>query len=286
MREVFAEVLGILKSGVSDAIQDLEQYQQSEPSSTLRNAISELKTDAQFLEQVVGWLETMPPDRLREVLQSSIMALRKTFLALIESGEVQTLANEGEETDQTPGFLLEAAERLGPRLFIREDKMQVSVQIDSKDREMWTEEKVESFLEREGIVHGVNSDAIKKMFADGTVDQPVLVATGTNPVLGKNGQVKYAFELEAISGRPKELESGSVDHKELNLFYYVNPGHLLAELIPPEQGIAGANVCGEEIPTEDGVPAELIAGENTAISDDGIQLLAQVEGYLSLDGKV
>ena len=283
MSEPFADVLAVLKTGVSDAILDLQKYQESEPSPTLAAAILELKSNAQFLDQVDGWLATMPEERLREIFHASIKTLCKSFSSLLKSGEVQTV---GDSEDTIPAFLVQAMEKLGPQLFVREDKMQVSMLIDPRFGGAWTPEKIEAYLEHEGIIHGVDSKGIQAICSGKPMERAVVVARGTQPVPPKNGYVNYAFDLEVISGKPKVLESGRTDYKELNLFYYVSPGHLLAELVPPRPGVAGSNVFGEEIPPEEGAPAELIPGENTAISEDGTQLTAQVQGYLALDGKV
>ena len=266
MSELFAEVLAVLKTGVSDAILDLEKYQESEPSPALAAAILELKSNAQFLDQVDGWLATMPEERLREIFHASIETLCKSFSNLLKSGEVQTV---GDGAETVPEFLVQAMEKLGPRLFMREDKMQVSMQIDPRFGGAWTPEKVESYLEHEGIIHGLNAKGIQQICSGKPMERAIVVARGTQPVPPKNGYVNYAFDLEVISGKPKVLDSGRADYKELNLFYYVSPGHLLAELVAPIPGVAGSNVLGEEIPAEEGAPAELIPGENTAISEDG-----------------
>lgn len=286
MSKSFPEVLGILKSGVSDAIQDLEQYQEQEASPPLKNAIDELKSNVAFLDQIDGWLETMPAERLREILWTSVQTLRKSFTVLLQSGEVQTLPEHGSEDDSLPAFLVEAIERLGPRLFVRDDHMQGSILIDGKESQGWNCKKVEAFLEHEGIVHGVDTEALQKLFEQKEFDTSVVVARGMKPVPGKNGYVKYAFDMEQISGQPKELSPVRVDLKELNLFFFVSPGQLLAERVSPQQGTPGMTIYGEEIPTEGGLEAELIAGENTALSEDGSQLSSQVEGYLSLEGAV
>ncbi len=280
------EVLELLQSGVSDAIQDLEQYQSEDSSPTLDRSTQELKSGAEFLQQIAGWVPTMPADRLREILKACIESIRKSFVALLESGEVETLEQEDGEGDGIPGFLIEAMERLGPTLFVREDKMQASIQVDKEEAPMWTPPRIEKFLENEEIVHGIDTRAIEKIFEKRQFDQPVVIARGTKPVPGTNGYVKYTFDMEQISGRPKELDSGRVDHKELSLFVFVAPGHVLADLIPPKQGVAGTTIYGEEIPTEDGCPAELVAGENTALSEDGSKLLSQAEGYISVEGNL
>jgi hypothetical protein len=286
MRKRLTDVLGMLKSGVSDALQDLEQFQREESSSTFKNAIEELKSNAAFLDQIESWLDTMPVERLREVLLACVNTLRKSFRALLESGKVRTLPQQEIEGDSLPAFMVQVLERLGPRLFVREDKMRASIQIDRKERPFWNRENVEAFLEREGIVYGVDREALKRIFDQELFDQSLVVAQGTKPVAGKKGYVRYTFDVDQLSGRPKELASGRVDHKELNLFHFVSAGCLLAERVPPEPGVPGATIYGEEIPTEGGVPAELIASENTVLSEDGNRLTARAEGYLSVQGAV
>ncbi len=73
------------------------------------------------------------------------------------------------------------------------------------------------------------------------------MAKGISPIDGKDGYIKYYFDLEKKL-IPKILEDGTVDYRELDIINNVNKGDLLAEAIPPKEGQEGYRVTGESIP--------------------------------------
>jgi len=149
-----------------------------------------------------------------------------------------------------------------------------------------TPEEVIRQLKEEKIVYGINREQIKKIIEHRIFDKPFQVAEGDRSIKGKDGAVRYLVDVEA-KAKPEMSDSGTINFKELNIINNVEAETTLAELIPPEEGIPGKNIFGEEIPPEKGREARLPQGRNTKISEDGGFLIASDHGQVQLiDGKV
>lgn len=117
-------------------------------------------------------------------------------------------------------------------------------------------------------------------------NEKTLIAEGKLPIDGKDGYVKYNFEENKIL-KPKVLEDGTVDYRELNIINNVNKGDILAELIPPKEGIPGFKVTGDIIPFKQGRYPNLRYGRNVRLLDNGVVLVADSDGLVELkDNKI
>lgn len=149
-----------------------------------------------------------------------------------------------------------------------------------------TLEEVLERLKQENILYGIDQEQIEKILTHQVFDKPFQIARGDRPIKGKDGEVRYLVEVES-KAKPKISDSGTINFKELNMINNVEAGTVLAELIPPEEGVPGKNIHGEEIPGETGREARLPQGKNTEISEDGEKLLATEAGQVQrIDGKV
>ncbi|MDA3811543.1 MAG: FapA family protein [Spirochaetaceae bacterium] len=135
-------------------------------------------------------------------------------------------------------------------------------------------------LERLGICNGINEKNINRMIADRSYDRAFLIASGVEPVQGRNSRVEYFFETERI--KPfLEMEFGRINLKELNFIQNCNSGDLLAELKPAEPAVDGFNILGDRFPAESiGDPAVLKCGKNAHIKNN--QVFADINGNVIL----
>ena len=149
-----------------------------------------------------------------------------------------------------------------------------------------TAEEVIRRLKEENIIYGVDRDQIEKILEHGIFHKPFLVAQGDRPQKGKDGDLRYLVDVEA-KAKPNVSDSGTINFKELNIINNVEAETPLVELIPPEEGIPGKNIYGEEIPGEKGREVRLPQGKNTKVSEDEKYLIASDHGQVQLiDGKV
>ncbi|KAL0263985.1 UNVERIFIED_CONTAM: hypothetical protein PYX00_010856 [Menopon gallinae] len=116
-------------------------------------------------------------------------------------------------------------------------------------------------------------------------EEPVLVARGLAPVDGKEGSINYFYKNEK-QFKLKETSTGQVNFKETSLIQNVRKGEVLAERIPPTEGIEGYDLEGHYLPAKRGQEAEFIVGNNVEVSEDGSQLLASCDGYIVFKERV
>jgi uncharacterized protein (DUF342 family) len=147
-------------------------------------------------------------------------------------------------------------------------------------------DQVISFLQMNGVVAGIDEEAVQRFVEDPVYREPVLVARGISPKNGDDATVRYSFELDP--GRVKLKETnGRVDFKELNLVQNVVQGQVLARKEEAKRGEAGRTVTGKLIPATDGKDTDFPIGKNVRLSDDGKAAIAEINGQVIMNaGKI
>ncbi len=104
------------------------------------------------------------------------------------------------------------------------------------------------------IAHANSSKKAEKI----TVD----IAKGKEAVTGEDGYIDYLVSnpVERVL-RPKKLDNGNVDMRDLGQLCFVKQGTKLAQLIPAGAGVDGFTVKGKELKAEEGKPAKLDESE-------------------------
>jgi len=167
---------------------------------------------------------------------------------------------------------------------ISEDKLECRLRLTktAEGKMPQVEDVQKALADRKIAQHTIINDALEDMFSHEICDKDVLVASGTPPVDGEKGIVKYFFLTEKSVER-REDEQGRVDFKQTGFVKQVKKDDVLAEVFPPKEGKDGVTVTGEVIEAKKYEPTELPAGKNTAPSDKNPnQLVAQIDGLVSL----
>ncbi|MBC7217532.1 MAG: DUF342 domain-containing protein [Candidatus Caldatribacterium sp.] len=138
-------------------------------------------------------------------------------------------------------------------------------------------EELEEYLRRKGIVFGLTEEAKTQGKLLLTSSGHHLVAEGVRPQRGKDGEVRYLFEEEVRRDFVEEPESQK-DLFGILRIPEVHAGDVLAEVLPPGEGIPGKNVFGKEVPAPPGRPAKIRAGKNVEVLEDGRIAVAKVSG--------
>lgn len=172
--------------------------------------------------------------------------------------------------------------------------LEVKIATDAMRAELWidppggenpwpTAEEVVAFLEDQGVVEGVNRDAIDQILSEKLIKTWNLVASGTPPQDGTDADFDYKVHFG--SAKPKEEdESGKVDLKNLSSVTVVIKNQVLVEKIPATEGVDGINVRGLPIKAKKGKDRPHGVGAGTYVSEDGIRLEALIDGNLVLKG--
>lgn len=134
-------------------------------------------------------------------------------------------------------------------------------------------------LKDAGVTYGIDEAAIDELFQYGSYNVDVAVAKGKAPSDGTSAKIDFKFD---VSGEKKldmkQDEHGNVDHRESNTVESVVMGAVLAEKIPAVPGDKGMTITGVELPAKDGVDVALPIGEHVEASEDGMKVLAAMDG--------
>lgn len=164
------------------------------------------------------------------------------------------------------------------------DKMKVGVRFfpPSSGGDVLGPKEIIDELNARGVIYGIDQNEILKFLGDRHYNTEYVLAHGDQPVIGHDARIIYNFNTNP-SLRPKRLEDGSVDYKNLNTISQVKEGDLLARLIPSDPGKDGKDVTGRVIPVREVKSLALNFGENVRINDDGTELYSLVNGHASID---
>ncbi|MCL1884945.1 MAG: FapA family protein [Defluviitaleaceae bacterium] len=133
-----------------------------------------------------------------------------------------------------------------------------------------------------------NIDMVKSVLANKKYGRKILIAEGKEPVNGTDGFLQFHFDRSNIKPKPKIMEDGTVNFKQLDMFRLCNRGDVLVTSIPAKDGVDGIDVYGNVVAAPKTRPAAVIPrGKGTVLSPDGLHLLADVSGQLLLtEGKI
>ncbi len=150
----------------------------------------------------------------------------------------------------------------------------------------FTKEEIEEALKKKGVNFGIKEEALKTALQKNESQLPLqlLIAEGTIPKEAIDGKIELKFKL----GRPlEEIESkAKIDLKETYKYIPVKEGQVLAEIIPPVDGVIGKTVTGKQLlPTKKKgiLSAKFRVGQNVKIENN--QYIATSDGMLGFDGR-
>ena len=147
-------------------------------------------------------------------------------------------------------------------------------------------ETLKSSLELNGVVFGVNDTELIMLSVNPVYYTDIVIARGYPAENGEDAELIYHVEMDKHL-QPKEKEDGSVDFKDLGIIQEVKKDTLLCEKIPYTEGTPGVTVTGKSLAAAHGKDKVMPAGKNTVLSEDTLQLCAEIDGHLSIiSGKI
>ncbi|MDR0490923.1 MAG: FapA family protein [Oscillospiraceae bacterium] len=135
-------------------------------------------------------------------------------------------------------------------------------------------------IRQAGIVHGLNEQALKDLIEAKAYGRELTVAVATMPVDGENGTLVFHFQTASKTGRPKELESGKVDLKSLDLYEPVDEGQLLVSRTLATEGAPGTTVKGKVMKQRRGKDVAFPKGRNVEIDAAKTEMRAKCAGLV------
>lgn len=142
-----------------------------------------------------------------------------------------------------------------------------------------TFEDVIGFLTQQGITYGICEKEVRSFCQDGRFYSEVICAKGIRPVDGTDGFIEYFFNTNT-EYKPKEREDGTIDFRDLEMVKNIKKDAVLCKITPPEPGTDGTDVFGHVVPFVAGRFPVLPTGTNTVVSEDGLSLIAGVDGCI------
>lgn len=142
---------------------------------------------------------------------------------------------------------------------------------------------IEQVLEEERVVSGRRPEAIAECLArcaaEG-VPQQAVIALGTLPVNGADAWLRFEMEVGVLPGR--ELEDGSIDFRDRNMFVGVDKDQLIAVRVPATAGTPGQDVFGEQTLPKAGKDLVVKVADDAAYDQVSGEIRASRAGVLSV----
>ncbi|MCP3899890.1 MAG: DUF342 domain-containing protein [Desulfobacteraceae bacterium] len=165
--------------------------------------------------------------------------------------------------------------------FIRYDALMVYLRKAESFDPATTLDELKQIITNQEIIHGVAKDEKLQEFLDSDEyleDNYFELAQGDPAVDGTDATEKIYFEKEYKEAGKVGID-GSIDYRERGTVPAVKVDDLIAEKIPSQKGESGLNVYDEIISPE--TPGEILlkTGPGTRISEDGLKIYAEVDGY-------
>ena len=171
---------------------------------------------------------------------------------------------------------------------VSEDRMEAYITFAApmnKGKELNREEVI-ALIQKENVAY--DEKLVDTVMANKRHGRKLVVGQGKDPVNGTDGFLQFHFDRSNIKPKPKIMEDGTVNFKQLGTFRLCNRGDVLVTSVPAREGQDGYDVYGKAMPAPKPKPSSPIPrGKGTVLSDDGLHLIADVSGQLLLqDGKI
>ncbi len=139
---------------------------------------------------------------------------------------------------------------------------------------------VVNLLKSHGVVLGFMEKTIKEALDNDRFMQEITAAKGIPAKHGDDAYIDYKVDIKKDSLKFEEDASGRVDFKKTNLVENVVIGQILAEKVPATRGQIGKTLFNRYVDAKDGKDIELKPGRNTILSDDGMRVMAEINGQV------
>jgi len=225
--------------------------------------------------KVLKEMGVLTPEQIESILET------QRYLSLDQTEDCKLRLSAENPKTQAP--------LTGLKLIISEDKLSAYLCPSDVQPSGLTLQAVREFIAGQGVDFGlVDEQVLLKYISQNPLPgEPFKIASGAAPVEGRAPEIIYHFDTDPL--RIGTLKSdGTMDWKNRGEIPQVNVGDLLVEKKPGQPGLPGTSVCGQELPPPRIRDPRLKCGKGAQRSEDGMQILAKVDGTpkLSSDGKV
>jgi uncharacterized protein len=140
-------------------------------------------------------------------------------------------------------------------------------------------EDVAKKLQGMGVVGGVDWTAVERMIEGKQYDRGQIIAQGIPPKPSRDASIQEKIKIDSDLA-PVLDKDGKADYKNVDNIHQVKKGDVLAVKTPAAQGTEGKDIFGKVQPAQPAKDIQFKLGANTAVSGDGLTLVATVGGYV------
>ena len=170
-----------------------------------------------------------------------------------------------------------------PKLSVNKKGMEVTIEVVPPEKgNHISKEMILIEMQKIGIKYGIKEEELDRIEKHRIYEEVIVIAEGKYPIDGEDAKIIHLFETsEKLEF--KMDETGRVDFKEItNSILNINKGEVISKKIPPTKGIDGINVYGEIVEPKPGKDKFFFKGKNVEERDGGNELLAMIEGRVSV----
>jgi uncharacterized protein len=143
-----------------------------------------------------------------------------------------------------------------------------------------SKEEILRIIEQAGIKFGLKDDAINDVLGRGKPGERYLIVEGQPSIAGEDGRIDFYFTTDK-SLRPKILEDGHIDYRDVNLVNSVTKDSILLKRTLATPGSNGKDVFGNTIFAVPGKDVEINIGQGVYKDPaDGSLIKAAIDGII------
>lgn len=146
-----------------------------------------------------------------------------------------------------------------------------------------TVEQLHEVIRKQNVVFGINFAHLIEVAKDpkSYMYTRTVIASGTKPIDGRNGSIKYVFDMNAAPQKPLQLEDGTVNYKELVTISNVKKDQIIGQRYLATEGTPGKSITGEILMPIQGKEARFKLGKNVYLDQDGMAVYAAIDGMVT-----
>lgn len=169
-----------------------------------------------------------------------------------------------------------------PQIRITEDEMEAYLFLpEPREGQTYTIQDVIRELTFVGVRVGIIQEKIAEIIEKSFFNEEILIAKGTQPEDGKDGEYSYHFNTEC-NNKPEVRIDGTVDYRSVHAIEVVEEGQVIATYTEPTPGVNGMTIKGELINAKMGRPLPPLVGRGFERSEDNLTYTATMSGKIEI----
>ncbi|MDJ0914834.1 MAG: FapA family protein [Desulfobacterales bacterium] len=171
---------------------------------------------------------------------------------------------------------------------VSDDRMTASLVVKKDFSNKIDLETIKAIIKAKKIHYGVVADDQIAAYLQSPANhsKPFAIAAGQPPQAGQSARIKFGFNPEYLKMGAR-TDDGIIEVKNRGDVPHIQAGAVIAEKKPMIAGKPGVDVYGRPIEDTNTQDVVLRCGRGAKLSDDGTQVIAEVEGrpFYSVGGK-